>query len=538
MNPMRERKIQFPAPALLLGLAVSFSGAASAWAVDCSKEEDLFKSDIESAEQQRDNSSDDTAKKNFDANIAIMKKKRDQKVTECVSRDNNKTLREERHREAEISCKEQQDAEGPEGKKLYTWDKIHFRCVDHSEVQALPDVDDCSSASVFTNLKGRNCKVAMEAVKDVGDRTSALTDATNAVTTAYSSMQATGATGSQDDAQTRQANIMKTLAISKLATGALNLEGAMQLKNAASGAETASSTISGAQKGLAAKCQNSDDDMQVCFFKHAQEFGVTADDRAYANFERMRQGASQSQDQADAANALAKTSMITGAADMLVGLQALKMAQMAANNAQNLAPPPLLPPPPPGSVHFGDNQNNGNPNLTPGASANPTDYGSPAKNGLNFGNQKTARIEGTMAAGKMGAPNGFKPATSSVSGGGGGGGVGGGSLRSGGGGGKGGGGKRNSATGEYNLAGGGGKGGGGAAAEKSDGSNPMADMLAKLFPPDKNGKPVVDMRQLASNGDASGVEGEAGDNAVTATELSIFEQISAKYRQLNGSGSF
>ena len=134
---------------------------------------------------------------------------------------------------------------------VYSWDAKKKRCVNKAETAASktsPSGDDCGSASIFSELKGGNCKKAMDAVRDVRARNGALTDATMAATTVYSQMQATGATGAQDDAQTRQANIMKTLAMSKMLTGAISLSGAMQLKSAATGAEQANSTISGAQK--------------------------------------------------------------------------------------------------------------------------------------------------------------------------------------------------------------------------------------------------------------------------------------------------
>jgi hypothetical protein len=424
---------------------------------------------------------------------------------------------------------------------VYSWDSTKKRCVNKADTassKAIPGTDECNNAAMFAgDLKGQNCKKALDVVRDVKARNSAVTDATTAATTAYSSLQATGATGAQDDAQTRQANIMKTLAMSKFVTGALSLSGAMQLKSAASGAADANSTISGAQKQLQAACGNADDD-QACFYQNAAKYGVPADARNYASFSRMKQAAQQSQDQADAASALAKSSMLTGAADMLVGLQAMRAAQMANANAQAMAPPPLIAAAPPPMVAFGDGQGAvAAPSLAPGAVAPPVDYGNPGDNNDTFGGQRHGPMSGSLVPGHMGAPNIFKAASSGVSGGGGAGVAGGG----------GGGGRaaasrgrstrHNTVVGEYNLGGGGGFKGGAGAEKTADAANPLADMLAKLFPQDQNGKTVVDTRQVASaTGGTYADDADQGEPGVTASDLSIFEQISAKYHQLNGEG--
>jgi hypothetical protein len=446
------------------------------------------------------------------------------------------------------ACQKKIDDDKKKGlRAAYQWKDEDSECVNLAEhMQGAPPTayDECSNAAMMEGtLKGQNCKKALNAVHDVSARNSALSDATTAATTVYSNMQATGATGAQNDAQTRQANIMKTLALSKLATGALNLQGAMELKSAASGATSANSTITEAQKGLAAKCSGPDvEDQQVCFYQNAQSFGISADQSSYLSFERMRSGAQQSQDQADAANALAKSSMLTGAADMLVGLQAYKMAQMANKNAQQMAPPPIVAPP--GStINFGSTvQSNGDPVLGQAATP-PTDYGNPSDNPFSFGAQKKGRVQGSIAGSvAAGKGNGFQSARSGVSGGGGGASAGGGSLRPGGGGAGAknkNAGRRITTSGEYNMAGGGAGSKGGGGGEKVDAANPFADALAKLFPTDPtSGKPVVDARQIASAGGEPVQEMEQDDQAVTASDLTIFEQITAKYRQLDGTGRF
>jgi hypothetical protein len=88
------------------------------------------------------------------------------------------------------------------------------------------------------------------------------------------------------------------------------------------------------------------------------------------------------------------------------------------------------------------------------------------------------------------------------------------------------------------MGGGGGKAGGGGGSAAAEKDNPLADMLAKLFPQGQDGKPVVDARQIASAAGGVSYEEDQEEPAVTATDLSIFEQVSAKYRQLNNSGRF
>ncbi|MGZ3718947.1 MAG: hypothetical protein ACXWR1_11425 [Bdellovibrionota bacterium] len=530
---------KLPLFAALLGPGIFFA-PGTARAQDCEAAGNDYKSQIDGYRNQLagDNVSDDD-KATYNQRITSLLGQRDGAIQDCYSQARAQKAKDDKVAKSLAECN-QKHADFPD---VWKWDDKKNKCISKADTAAskpLPDDGDCSTASVFSgDLKGQNCKKAMAVVKDTQARNSAVTDATTPATTAYTGLQATGATGAQDDAQTRQANIMKTLAMSKFATGLVNLASVAQLKSAASGAEAANSAITGAQKNLQAECSKSDDD-QSCFYQNAPKYGVAPDQASYASYSAMKRGAQQSQDQADAANALAKSSMITGASDMLVGLQAMKAAQMANNNAMQLAPPPLVPIAPPAVTRFGDGSGSTSaPSLEPAAVAGPTDYGNAKNNQDNFGTARHGQINGGMMAGRpMGAANVFKSATSGVSGGGGGGGTAGGGGLRGGGGPRAPGAKRNSALGEYNLAGGGAGAKGGGGADKADANNPLADMLAKLFPQDQNGKPVVDARQIASaNGGGSAEEGEQGDT-VTASDLSIFEQISAKYRQLNGSGRF
>jgi len=419
-------------------------------------------------------------------------------------------------------------------KVLYTW--RDNKCINLSEGKAISGSDECNNADVFTDLKGKNCKKAMDTVKSVQSRNNALTAAGTGAVSLYGQSQVSQATGAQDDAQARQANMMRSLMAVKLITGMGQLAGAAQLQNAGNAAEEANSTISAAQKNLAQACSTSTDE-QACFYQNAQKFGLSPDSVAYANFDRMKRGAAQSHEQAEAAKAMAKQSMITGAADMAAAAQAYQAMRMAQQNAVGMAPPPMIGiPPPPGVVRFGGAAPVAAPSLAPGLAPSPVDYGNPSDGGT-FGEANKGRIESGWGNNKMGNPNIFKSASSGVSGGGGG------ASASGGGGGrggKGGGGGRkgpfNTASGEIKYGGpkafaGGGEKDAGAAA------NPFADVLAKLFPQDQNGKTVVDARQIASGGQAMEEE-EAPGTEVTSSDLTLFEQITAKYRQLDGSGKF
>lgn len=523
-----------------LALLALLAMPSIAHAADCNSAGDKFNDDIDKYKNLRDAADPSTDEyKSDDRAVANYGDKKLQAIQDCEAKAESDKAKQAKVDKDYAACAEKHAAYPA----AYTWDKSKNKCInnaDEASSKSLPDNDDCSAASVFAgDLKGQNCKKAQAVVKDAASRTSAVTDATTAATSAYSSLQASGATGNQDDAQTRQANIYKTLAFSKFATGLLNIVSAGQLRSAASDASSASSTITSAQQNLQAECATKGDD-EACFYQNAAKYGIPKDELNYASFERMKRGAQQSQDQADAANALAKTSMITGAADMLTGMQALQAAQAANNNAAALQPMPTLAPSAVPVTRFGDSMGGPSaPGLEQAASNVPVDYGNPKNDVGNFGNARHGEMAGGMMGGKMGAPNGFKAATSGVSGGGGGGvSAGGGSLRPGGAGGprpKAG--ARNTTSGEFNLAGGGPKGSGGGGAEKADANNPLADMLAKMFPTDPSGKTVVDARQIASSN--GGLPEEAEQNDVPApADLTIFEQISAKYHQLNGDGRF
>jgi hypothetical protein len=510
----------------------------TAHADDCDDGGDLD-TQISDLRTQRANAAD-ADKIDYTNRISNIQREADSKRASCRNEASSEQAKQKKIAKSQADC-QKKIALYP---TAFSWDDSKNKCVDKSEQassKSLPDSGDCSSASAFAgDLKGQNCKKALDVVSSVNARNSAITGASTAAATVYTGAQASGATGLQDDAQTRSANMMKMVAFSKFATGITNMMGAAQLKNAANQAADANSTITGAYKNIQGACQSADDD-QACFYQNAPKYGIAHDQQAYASYDRLKRGAQQSQDQADAANSLAKTSMITGASDMLTGFQAMQMAQQAHTNAAAFAPPPMILPPPPTVTRFGDGMAGPTaPSLAPAAPTGVTDYGTPTNDAGTFGNARHGEMAGGLIKGApMGAVNIFKAATSGVSGGGGGGGVGGGGLRSGGGGA--GARPRNSKSGtgvgEVNLAGGGAKGPGGSVGDKPDASNPLNDMLAKLFPQDKDGKTVVDQRQIASN-NGGVMENSDQADTVAAADLSIFEQISTKYRQLNGDGRF
>jgi hypothetical protein len=519
--------------------AFAFSGATLA-AQDCDKVGTDFDARIDRWKDDLSAATTDDGRNRAHENIDRLYDQKTAAVNKCL--DDNKSAQD---KVAETAKRKQEcDAKVTTYGDAFEWNPKTETCTNKAEKaatsrSAAASSDECGTASMFEgDLKGQNCKKAMNTVRDVRARTGALTDATTAATTVYANMQANGATGAQEDAQTRQANVMKTLAISKMLTGALNIANAGQLKSAASGAEDANSAITGAQKAIAADCEGKDDE-QACFYQNAQAHGISPDQRSFASFQRMKQAAQQSQDQADAANAMAKSSMITGAADLLVGLQAMKAAQVANNNAMQMAPPPVMPVAPPASQVSlaGGPGGPAAPSLEPGTVAPPQDFGNPANDLGTFGAQKHERMGGGSVKASGGPFAAVTPAHSGVSGGGGGLGAGGGAgLR---------GGTpprqrtpaRPTIAGEYNMMGGGKGGPAGHVGDKPDAGNPLADMLAKMFPPSQDGRPVVDTRQIASVAGGTLEPGEQAD-AVTAADLSIFEQISAKYRQLNGTGRF
>jgi hypothetical protein len=424
-------------------------------------------------------------------------------------------------------------------KKYFEYNKETGRCEEKEFGQnSNPESGECNNAEIFkgTNWKGEACKKAATTVKNVQAQQEAVGASAQAIATTYSSMQAQQANGQQADAYARQQKILQALAISKIATGAVQLAGAGQLKSAAGNAEAASSTISQSHKEIAATCANEASiSEEACFYREASAKGLPSDAAAYANFDRMRSAASQSQEQADAANAMAKASMVTGLADTIVGLQALQMSRQAQQQAVGMG---QVPQPIPG-YQIGDRRSGGlSPGLAPGGgTALPTDYGLPGEGGGEFGVAGGGMGNGIKDGKGFAVTPGMKIERSSVSAAGGGGGAG--ALRGGGGGG---GGKKSGKTagntaGEYQIGGGGGGGFKGAAGPAKDEKNPFAEALAKLFPPDKNGNPVVDSRTLASEpmGNTAQEDAFVGSE-VYASDPSIFEQIRAKYQQLTNKG--
>ena len=448
---------------------------------------------------------------------------------------------------AKAECDRKRSGDGND--KLWEWNESTEKCEDSrsASTKSNPNSGDCRDAELFKggDLRGQKCQEAATIVKDVGAQQEAITGAATSAATVFSTSQAQQATGAQGDAQARQQKIMQALAITKIATGGLALTNAARLKSAASDAEGASSSISEAHRNLSDYCDANARTEQLssdqCFYKHANRFGVESTEAERANFERMKSASSQSQEQADKANNLAKTAMIQGMADALVGIQAMQLAKQAQNNAQQAGNVPTVYVPPTYQLRSGTAGSYGGFGSTEGGNA-PVDFGTTSDGGAGLGVQG-GQIRGGMKGAAAWAKNGggFAPAKSSVTtSGGGGAGGGGGGGGGGGAGGKKGPGKYNTTAGEYSLGGGGGfpapRAGG--AAEKGDGSNAFADALAKLFPQDQAGKPVVDARALAGGDPTEEIYDDAvtGGDEVYAADLSIFEQVTAKYRQLSNNG--
>jgi len=396
---------------------------------------------------------------------------------------------------------------------------------------------DCSKADLYSgsSLKGQNCKIARNTVEEVNERNKALTEITVTGATSIAQVQAMAASGQQQDAQKRANKMLMGLSLAKIATGLSQGAGAVQLKNAASDAEEASTRMNNAYKQIDSVCANPAGNVsrEECFYSNAGKYGISPDKQAYAQY--LSGGASQAEEAAKAANQAATGSTITGLADTLVGLQALQMARQANRNADNMGALP-----PPRVIGIAPIQGASQaPNLGGfNQGTSPVDYGNPSDSGAALGNVGEGNIRGGLKEGRsFGGGSGFVSAKSTVSSGGGAGG---------GGGGRGGGGQSrapgrkslgNTAVGEYAMGGGGGAGfkGGSGKDEKDSGGNAFADALAKLFPQDEDGKPIVDGRQLAS--EREGVYTDEEGSIVYASDLSIFEQVTAKYRQLSSAGS-
>lgn len=419
---------------------------------------------------------------------------------------------------------------------FWKWNEKEQKCDNLAEKKESVGNDDCSKANLYANssLKGQNCKIARDTVEEVQERNKALNEITVTGATSVAQIQAMASSGQQQDAQKRANKMLMGLSLARLATGLSQGAGAVQLRNAASDAEDASTRMNNAYKQIDSVCANPAGNLtrEECFYKNASTYGISPDKSAYAQY--LSGGASQAEDAAKAASNAATGSTITGLADTLVGLQALQMARQAdknANNMTSLPPPRVIGIAPIRGASTAPNLGGFNTGTT------PTDYGNPSDSGTTLGNIGGGNIRGGLKDGKSFGGTPFVSAKSTVSPAGGG---------SGGGAGRGGGGQSkapnrgktlgNTAVGEYMMGGGGGQGfkGGSSKDDKDSGGNAFADALSKLFPQDENGKPIVDGRQLASE---EGAYTEEEGSTVYASDLSIFEQITAKYRQLASAGS-
>ncbi|RZA01234.1 MAG: hypothetical protein EOP11_17550, partial [Proteobacteria bacterium] len=317
------------------------------------------------------------------------------------------------------ACEQKAEAsKGADGqqKAVWKWDPDSNSCDDVSkDVKTTGSSgDECGNASVFKGqLRGQACKETANTVKDVNSQNEALTASTTAITTVYSSAQSMQATGAQGDAQERQKKIMQALAISKIATGGLALTNAMRLKNAASEAEDASSSISQASKDLRTHCDTqiaanpaAKMSMDQCFFQNAKNFRIDPTEAERANFERMSSASSQSQEQADKASNAAKAAMVQGMADALVGVQALQLANQAGANAAAAGTIPTVMALAPTTLRGSSGGSMGGLGAAEGGSA-PVDYGVTGDGGGPvLGGNMGGNGNGLMEGKSFGRPSG------------------------------------------------------------------------------------------------------------------------------------
>jgi len=517
--------------------------------------------EIRHYEKLRDSAIDPSIITRRNKEIADLESKR---VNLSIKCDDDKVENEKLGSEYRECVKKMNSKEAP---GVYKWDRYLKQCVENEKETA---AGECSEADRLrgSKLNGEACQEASSTIRDVAAQQDGIGTTTQAAATAYSSMQAMQATGAQEDALARQQKILQTMALAKIATGGLALSGAAQLKSAASDAEGAAVEIGGAHGRIDSLCKKevekkeeeflrsiersgpydpkvgstSDEMHRECFNRHAAS-SVSREALSYDTLLTMKEAARQSQAQADKANSMAKASLITGMADTLVGLQALALSRQTQQKQQMMLPPVALPP---GYQFPGARGGSGASagGLVMGDANNlPADYGlaeGGGEGGLAIGGGAPGNsVRGPKFAVNNGAGT-YKAGKSVVSRAGGGGGGGGRGGR----GGDGSGGSRTpprmrSGVDEYRLpAGGDGPGGKGVARNsgKAGENNAFAEALAKLFPQSTDGKPVIEApRDLASAGDAITEDAIVGSE-VYAADLSIFQQISTRYRELNSAG--
>ncbi len=394
--------------------------------------------------------------------------------------------------------------------------------------------DECAKSNAFGgDIQGRNCVKAMRSVKEVATNNQLTSQVSTAAFGMTSQIAAMRSTGNQVDAQRTTGRIMQGAAVTKMLEAGVQGYGIKQLSESATAAETTSKKLSDLKEQIVTTCgvsSNSAKEKEACARQLVTKANgpKLSNDKDYDDIVTfVSDAASQATEQANAARNAQTSSGAAAAINSLVGLQAWVQARRAMQFSQQMATPPQVyalnpmtgssaAPVIPGALpdDFGANGNDGS-NL----------LGGPVRHGM------TSKPS-TPIVGAGSAPFVSRKATISSGSSLGGGGVGSGKsaatlprkgARS-----------YNSSIGSYEA--GSGTPGGSKGSSSADQSNPFADTLAKLFGADGSQDPgqlqgaVADGRSLAS-------EGDMGNSEVYATEISIFEQVTTKYRQLAANGS-
>lgn len=361
------------------------------------------------------------------------------------------------------------------------------------------------------NLSGQNCQSAVNAVKNVQARDNSISTLGSGAMTAMGTVETMQAGNGQSDAMTAQSNMLKTMAVIKGVQAASSLAGAAQLGAADLAAQNAS--------GAMAAC-NGD---QACISKISGTLDTTAANSNVPGY--LRQGSDEAKSAGQAAGSAALTDTVSAAVNGFIAYEALN----AANNLQaasvNLGSIPLYGP--------GGGISSPSVGFTPGA---PAANGGMQPSGATLPGTGSGGIKGELAGGGFpgAASSPYSPAVSKVSDAGGGGGMGGSGApnptappanKA----------KGLGATGIGELGVGGTRlGGGGSMGKDTPGANTsLEDAIKKLLGGEKDAKKDEEKRNLASTGEP--IQADEGSFAVP-NDVSIFQEITAKYRQLNNNG--
>ncbi len=394
---------------------------------------------------------------------------------------------------------------------------------------------DCGHANMFTgtnqdvNLKGNNCQVAADAVQNNKTRQQAVDSAALATTIGVGTLASNKAANdsSNNSAQNAQKMMMQTTAITKMVQAAEEAYSASQLNSAADAAKLANKNLKMASSNVTSTCnsdtQNADADCQRQLNLAAANSKLTTDQVGW-----ISRGATEAKTQADAASSAGASQGMLAMTNGLIGAMTWMQAGKAAQNA-NLAP--AL------SYGLGGSMVSGGGPMVGGTIANPSSGTDPGSGNALLPGTGTGGIQSGMMPGQspLTTPKGTVAATSTVSGNATGGGIGGGDSS-----GKSSGDKKPQRglgnTGVGTLGDGGGsifRGGGGLGMKDGGPDTALTDAIKKMLNPDGTEK-KEDARSLASSGQAP--SGDSESFALPA-DVSLFQQITAKYHQLNTNGA-